>query len=257
MIEKPNGPATVNTTSNGLVSRCVTVRGRQCIAEGVESHLGDWTGRLLALFMSIKNRKFNRELIDWFIGVCEAEGHQGLICSVDEPYVYNRMADLAVTDLPDTEVATIRQLSEERARMVRKALNGSRGNGVRFTSWQELSDGTPAWMKDEIRAAWESRGMFAEDIRKHVRLLKKIDDNAVIDRYAEFFLCETPVLIASYYRPGRGLVDVYPGANADVFRNIELGCYESEMPQTTKYARAGRPLIYLDTDPDAEPSGGI
>lgn len=204
-------------------------------------------GRLFCLFISIKNRKFTRDYIKWFVNICDGGGHRGLICAVDEPYLYNRMAELAMDELPAHESEKIHQLSREVTRKAEKVIRGTKSQNVNLINWSKISAATPDWMKEEVAMGYQQQGAFWYEIRRHITVLKKPRDKVTLDRYARFFLCEIPVIIYSYYHLRDGVVDVYPGPNADVFRMIEQGFFEEELPRMTAFARVGCPLVYLDT----------
>ncbi len=209
--------------------------------------MGEFKDRLFCLFISIKNRKFTRDYINWFVGVCDRNNYRGLICAVDEPYLYNRMAELGVDILPEDETRKIYRLSKEVTRKAEKVVRGTLSKNVSLSEWAIISHSTPAWMKEETFVAYQQKGAFWAHIRNHISLIKNNVDDASLDRYARFFLCELPVLVYSYYRLESGVVDVYPGPNADIFQMIEQGVFEDELPRMTAYAHSGCPLAYLDT----------
>ena len=128
--------------------------GRRCAICTTTTMQKDWHQRLFYLFISIKNRKFTREFIKWFIRLCETHDAKGRICVVDEPYLYNLKAELGVETLPAFERLKIETIAREVSRKAEKAINGSRHSRVSFISWQQLSQQTPAWMKREISNAF-------------------------------------------------------------------------------------------------------
>lgn len=204
-------------------------------------------GRLFCMFISIKNRDFTRDYIQWFVNACDEGGYQGLIASVDEPYIYNRMAELGTDSLPDHESARIYQVSKETTRKAEKVIRGARSNNVTLTNWAALSSLTPAWMKEEVITAYQQQGAFWLYIREFVAEIKNHQCDAGLDRYVQFFLCELPVLIHHYYHPESGIVDVYPGPNPEIFLMIEQGVFKDELPRMSAFASTGYPVFYLDT----------
>lgn len=202
-------------------------------------------GREAWLFVSIKNRRFNRPLVDWFIRMCEDYDLQGYVCRVDDPYKYNRMAELGIYDLPQEESEKIERLSGDIGRMVQKALNGSLTKRVQMISWRDLADDTPPAYHQELRAAFETDGLVRQALSNHVRSMKMIETEEQLNQFSEFFLAEVPVLVHAYYRQ-QGALDIYPGPQPDFFWQIELGMFETELPVLTNLTRQGRPMAYFD-----------
>ncbi|MEL6957316.1 MAG: hypothetical protein AAGL89_00025 [Pseudomonadota bacterium] len=204
------------------------------------------SGRESWIFISIKNRGFTRPYIDRFIDMCERLQITGHICPVDDPYRYNAMAELKMDDLPQTEIEKIDRLSQDIQRMAQKAINGKLSKRVNICQWRDLEAETPAKYRKELTRAFEQEGQVYRALRSHVMSVKPVDTDADLRRYAEFFLCEVPVLMHSYYCRGATL-DIYPGRQPDFFWQIELGAFEDELPELTKMTRRGRAMLYLDT----------
>jgi hypothetical protein len=208
-------------------------------------------GREAWIFISIKNRRFNRRYVDWFIDLCQASSLEGRICAVDDPYRFNRMAELKIDILAEEEAAKIERLSSDIQRMAQKALNGKRADAVSMVSWRELAEETPPQLKSELRRGFENSPAIRKVLRDHIGSVKDFESDECFRRYAEFFLCEVPVLMHAYYRSG-GAFDIYPGPQVDFFWQIETGIFEEELPQLTALTRTGRPLLYMETfDQDA------
>jgi hypothetical protein len=203
-------------------------------------------GRDAWLFISIKNRSFNRPYIDRFIDMCEMSGILGHICPVDEPYRYNSMAELQRDDLPEEEAAKITRLSGDITRMVQKAINGKCTTLVDIVKWQALEDRTPPVYRAELTRAFQNRTRIRDILFDHISAVKPIKSEQDFERYAEFFLCEVPVLMHAYYSDGATL-DIYPGPQPGFFWQIELGLFADELPALTAMTRANRPMLYLDT----------
>ena len=198
------------------------------------------------LFVSLKNRKFTRAYIDWFIDFCGSETRAGVICLVDSPYRFNKMAELSVDQLSLEDEKKHSQISTEMTRKVNKALNGKDNPSIRFQNWGELEAETPEEMKAEVLSAFQSRGSFYATITSHVAIMKNCDDREMIDRLSCFFLAELPVLFYAYYR-GDQIIDVYPGEQPAFFRQFEEGMFGDELPVCTKFIKEGSPFIYLQT----------
>lgn len=203
-------------------------------------------GRDAWIFISIKNRSFNRGYIDRFIDMCETQGLNGYICPVDDPYRYNSMAELQRDDLPQEEEDKIGRLSTDITRMVQKALNGKCSKRVSIVKWRDLEEKTPPVFRAELTKAFHDRTAIRDILYEHISSVKPIQSERDFERYAEFFLCEVPVLMHTYYCNGATL-DIYPGPQPKFFWQIELGVFERELPAMTAMTRGQRPMLYLDT----------
>lgn len=198
------------------------------------------------VFISIKNRSFNRSYVDRFIDMCEATGTKGYVCAVDQPYRYNAMAELGLDALPEKEAAKIERLSSDIRLMVGKAIRGKLSERVELVAWSDLEIRTPTVYREELTRAFEDGTQVRDLLRDHVCSLKPVEDERQFRRFAQFFLCEVPVLMYAYYADG-AVIDVYPGPQPSFFWQIELGRFETELPQLTALTRSGRPMLYLDT----------
>jgi len=221
------------------------------------NRLGDFAlqERQAWIFISIKNRSFNRPYINRFIDMCDQLGLQGHICPVDDPYRYNAMAELQCDHLPDAEAEKIQRLSKDITRMVQKAINGKLTKNVDIVRWCDLEARTPTIYREELTRAFKAGGRIREALRQHIGAVKSFDTERDFERFAEFFLCEVPVLMHTYYNDGPSM-DIYPGPQPKFFWEIELGVFESELPELTALTRSGsRSLLYLDThDRSRKPS---
>lgn len=210
----------------------------------------DLDGREAWLFISIKNRRFTRSYVNWFIDMCEEYALEGWICPVDEPYRHNMMGELGCDELPDAEFAKIERVSSEITRMAQKAINGKRTTRVRQVTWAELASDTPTSLKTEFRNAFLHHPVVRDLLHDHVTSVKTMQTPQCFERFAEFFLAEVPVLWHAYYRNGAAL-DVYPGLQPEFLWKIDAGRFEAELPRLTALGRTGRPLLYLETHDQA------
>lgn len=224
----------------------------ECVLPGIggvmTNRSGDFglQGRDAWVFISIKNRGFNRPYIDRFIDLCDEFGLNGHVCPVDDPYRYNAMAELGRDDLPEEEAAKIERLSTDISRMVQKAINGKRTVQVDIVKWRDLERSTPKEYRAELTAAFHGRTRIRDILYTHVSSIKPVGTERDFERFAEFFLCEVPVLMYAYYSNGPTL-DIYPGPQPAFFWQIELGRFERELPKLTALTREGRSMLYLDT----------
>lgn len=202
--------------------------------------------RVAWLFISIKNRGFSKRYVNRFVSMCEAEGVRGHICPVDDPYRYNAMAELKCDDLPDGEMDKIERLSSDISRMAQKAINGQLSKLVTMVKWCDIEAQTPPEYRQELTRAFKDGTRVRDHLYEHVSSVKPIETERDFERYAEFFLCEVPVLMHAYYGHGATL-DIYPGQQPKFFWQIELGVFEEELPKLTAMTRRGRSMLYLDT----------
>lgn len=206
----------------------------------------DIAGRVAWIYISIKNRSFNRPYINQFIDMCETLEIEGRICAVDNPYYFNAMAELGLDSLCEKEAAKIETLSSDFQRMVGKAIRGKLSKRVQLVQWNDLEEQTPQIYKDELAEAFHSGSRVRDLLFDHISTVKPISDDRQFERFANFFLCEVPVLVHGYYANGPTL-DIYPGPQAALFWQIELGDFAKELPNLTALTRQGRPSLYLDT----------
>ena len=94
--------------------------------------------------------------------------------------------------------------------------------------------------------AFKGGSRVRDHLRDHVMSVKPIETERDFKRFAEFFLCEVPVLLNTYYCDGATL-DIYPGQQPNFFWQIEMGMFEDELPEMTAMTRRGRSMLYLDT----------
>jgi len=210
----------------------------------------DWEDRPFYLFISLKNRKFTKALIGWFIDVCNAQSQIGKICIVDEPYLYNRKAELGVETLAEEEIETIQRISAEITRKVQRVMRAKGSSAVSLISWEHLSAETPQWIKNEIDAAFQKKGQFYIDTLQQVSRMKGYAlTQKKLGEFAHFFLCELPVLIFAYYADPIEIVDFYPGENSPILWKIETGEYRSELPEISEFVQRSGKLVYINVLP--------
>jgi hypothetical protein len=231
------------TLSSSSISTCLT--GQQGVLTNLNSNF-DLVGRDAWLFISIKNRRFNRIYLNWFIDFCDEVGLSGHICPVDTPYRYNRMAEMGRDYLQEGEEARIVQRSNEIVSMAKKGINGKRSNLVDIVRWAELESATPEVYLNELREAFYSGSRLRDMLFEHIACVKELNSEKTFERYAEFFLSEVPVLMQTYYGQG-SVLDVYPGPQAEFLWSLELGEFKDELPELSKLAHSGESLLYFET----------
>ena len=138
--------------SNRLLIKIDELLGRKCQITTTQTKFPSWQNRPFYLFISLKNRKFNKLYISWFIDLCETYHQIGKICIVDEPYLFNRMAELGVDHLQENERRKIEQISWEIERKVSKTINSSGSTQATIISWKELTAQTPQWINSSSKS---------------------------------------------------------------------------------------------------------
>jgi hypothetical protein len=98
----------------------------------------------------------------------------------------------------------------------------------------------------EVWRAWEEKKVFYRDIRNQTAAVIKNVADGELDAYAEFLLEEIPVLLHQYYFGQAEVVDIYPGAQQELFWKIEANFYAAELPLLSARIPKERNLIYMD-----------
>lgn len=252
MVNSLSDSATSDKAAAASANVSELLPARECSLPGIGGVLtnraGDFDlqGRDAWIFISIKNRGFNRPYIDRFIDMCDGLGLNGHVCPVDDPYRYNSMAELRCDELPDEEAAKIERLSADISRMVQKAINGKMTKQVDIVKWRDLEEATPKSYRAELTAAFRNGTRIRDILFEHISSMKPVESERDFERYAEFFLCEVPVLMHAYYSNGPTM-DIYPGPQPKFFWQIEMGFFAKELPKLTNLTKAGRSMLYLDT----------
>lgn len=210
--------------------------------------LENWHPRLAYLFLSLKNPHFTKELIIWFIEVCQTHFERGIICIVDEPYYHNLAADFEMEQVPPEHVDKLKKYAHQKQSMVQKCLNTIGSLNVQLAPWFLLSLYTPQWMKDEIRSAFQLKGLFYNQVLHQVSISRRVSfESEKLEHYAEFVLSELPVLSHAFYALPQGVVDFYPGEDSSQFYDtVKSGLFANELPKITKFIQSSKPLIYAN-----------
>ncbi len=206
--------------------------------------LGDLVSRKGLLAISIKNPNFSNALICLFARLCGERLAQGLVTIVDRPYERNiRAAGLSLS-WEDVQIKKLRGIAAETRVRVIRMLAKEGTNRIQMVGWDALTEMTPAWLVDEIRAGWDRRGIFYEDVLAQTRAVIPHAERPVLERYAEFVLDELPVLLHLYYFGCEQLVDFYPGPQSMLFWRLESGAYAEELPELARRLIPREGLIY-------------
>lgn len=209
--------------------------------------LADLSQRTGHLFISIKNRAFNRRLIDGFCRVVSAHMRNGHITVVDAPYLHNVEAVTSDPEERARKAESIRLLSRDRTRQVERIMRNHPDAPISFLAWSELVEATPAWITAEIEAAYARNGAFRRLIAEHCRkVLPAFDAAADPLAFERFLIEELPPIFHAYYLLDGGVADFYPGPNGYFFWDIEFGRLADELPRLTQLAQSHRGLVYVE-----------
>lgn len=199
------------------------------------------------LMISIRNRAFNKHLIDAFCDFAVSHCAGGVITVVDKPYIHNIHAQTALGPERDRKVATLTQLSSERTRHAQRRIKHYGKGNLRIVSWAALARLTPDWIGVEIQQAFARGGSFAGAINQHVlRVIDSFADATMNDSFVGFLLEELPVLIFAAYEFEGGTLDCYPGPQIAPLWKIEAGEFGEELPQITQFIQDRRPMLYAE-----------
>lgn len=210
--------------------------------------LEDFAGRSGHLMISIKNRLFTAALIDAFCRFCKHHFAHAYVTVVDKPYIHNVMAFGHEPAEADRMLAGIVKLGADRTRQAEKVLRRYPPDRVSFMSWDDLVDAVPAWINEEVEAAFHLGGRFRAALSAQCRQIATAYGKVAHPNRLEFFLLEEmPVLIYAYYLLDGGVVDFYPDDLPAFFWYLERGGFIEELPQTTALAQGHPGLTYVNT----------
>ena len=216
-------------------------------SSGREYELEDLKDKTGFLMISIKNRRFTKHLIDRYCQFAMEYLGAGRLTVVDKPYVRNVLATRTAADARSLEVEKLETISREVGRRAKKVVAKYPSEKLSLVSWTRLVEETPTWLKEEVASGFRRKGAFYDElIRQTAKVIRDPVSHAALERFAEFLVEETPVLLYLYYLHRDRIVDVYPGENAEFIWKIERGCYASDLPEISKIANRHPGLIYVD-----------
>lgn len=206
-----------------------------------------WSDRSGLLAVSVKNPRFSNQLVAAFIAFCERTLRDGAITVVDAPYQRNLLAAGLSDAWMRRERAKLQRIADETRSRIGRQLRAAAATRIRLLDWEDFAGRTPEWLVQEVRQAWERRGSFHREVLAQAcRAIPGLEPGPRAEGHAEFLLEELPPLLHGYYPPEGGCVDVYPGAQAALFWQIESGAHAGELPRLAARVRSSRGLIYLD-----------
>lgn len=203
----------------------------------------DLASRAGLLAVSVKNRRFSSNLIRAFVRLCNEHLARALVTIVDRPYECNIKAARRGWAEERVEIDKLRHIATEKRRSLIRALAKEGKGGIQLIAWDALSEMTPEWLSEEIRAGWKRRGLFHADVLAHTRE-RFPDAEHALEGYAEFLLEELPVLVHLYYFGHEQIVDFYPGPQPPLFWKIESGAYAEDLPELTLRLKPRQGLVY-------------
>jgi hypothetical protein len=214
---------------------------------GNRATLADLQGKNGYLMISVKNSNFNTRLVNAFCDLVETHLGAGEVILVDTPYAATIMATEMDEARRSRELENLYRLAGQRRRFVERILTG-RGIIMPMRSFDEVEREVAPALRHEVSCAFEADGGFRKALLQRAReVIPYTIPDALIPRFAQFLVCEIPVLCHLYYARGMpGVVDVYPGENPQLFWDIERGRFADELPGISKLAEGSPGLIYVD-----------
>lgn len=224
---------------------------------GNRATLGDLKGKTGYLMISIKNSNFNTRLVSSFCDLVETHLGAGEVILVDTPYAATILATEMDEARRNRELENLSRLAGQRRRFVERILS-ARSIVMPVRSFDEIEREVVPMLREEVSRAFGVEGRFRNALLQRTReVIPYTISDALIPRFAQFLVCEIPVLCHLYYARGRpGVVDVYPGENPQLFWDIERGRFADELPGISKLAEGSPGLIYVDVCAPARPMSG-
>lgn len=200
------------------------------------------------LMISLKNKKFTKNLLDVYADLTKNYFSGGFITIVDSPYIYNLKALGLTTVEFSNEMKKINKIYSENESRVQKLLRKNHDTNLKYITWSALESKVPHWLIDEIRVAFMLKGKFHQDVldRTVETLPMHLLEKSSPEKFAMFLLKELPTLLYLYYLFEEQICDVYPGENPELLWKIESGYYFSELPLISKLIKNHQGISYID-----------
>lgn len=198
-------------------------------------------------FISMKNKAFSRNLISWFLRYSHHMKMNPILCVVDGPYFeyeYWKAANLQKKD--ELSIKKLRKISEQVHRRVDKVIGSFKDMKIKKIDWDTLRKECPVWIKKELRKAFGQHGKVFEIVSEQSSKAIKSCSSSEMRGKNEFVLDELPVLLWTYYQVHTRRVDFYPGENAKIFTEIEIGNLSDELPRITRMVNSSSALVYAN-----------
>ena len=202
------------------------------------------------LFFSVKNKRFERDLLKYIISHHFCDFNKRCIVMVDKPYLENLKADFSGTLLQE-KIDNLSTIRSEKILCLNNAVEDMKKTNIDIPEydlihWSQIEREVSPQLRNEILHAIDMKnGLFRRDVLAEVsHVLNKTPEEAV--NYIGFFKVELPVLFHVYYELD-GSVDIYPGNNTPIVWNLENGKYLEELPMLSHLANKS-PLRYIEVE---------
>jgi hypothetical protein len=200
---------------------------------------------------SVKNRSFKAVFFDRFIAFSQSCLQRSIVLIIDEPYALNDAAQRDSGRPTDLEIARSQSVGDERASMVRHVIRRHRNKAVNVEvmRWRDLTESSDASvivnLRRELRRGIARSPELREELMSEAVHRVKNLGQVPNEYFLNFMIEEIPVLAFVYYAHGY-LIDVYPGPNFAIFRQLEAGRWASILPIATKLTM-GKNLSFIET----------
>ena len=196
------------------------------------------------LGISLKNKRFSN---DWIAEVLDGVGHlsgSAVIALVDTPYISTEETlSSGKMDLVRRLEVLQRQSEENRERLQR--LIRPYSSFVTMVSWSDLEKLKSLEIVIELNSAFKKSTRVRSLVLAQVQKVFSSSLAATeIEHLAKFFIEEIPTLISIYYSAFDGIIDLYPGPQADFFWELDSGALQSDLPMATALALSRCPHTY-------------
>jgi len=202
-------------------------------------------GSMAMVGYSVRSRAFTKSFFSSFNEFCYNNSLSKRIIIFDVPYAYNDAADEGVSSPSKEMFNKASTIGDERVRMINNALGNELNNSF-ITRWHEF-DNSP--LVGDLRK--ELKSACAADYNLKYSLLtetaNRIHRNGFVtpEFFLNFLLQEIPILCFLYYSLNY-LIDVYPGTNFPIFKQIESGQWKGVLPLASSLAN-GKRLTFINT----------
>lgn len=179
---------------------------------------------------SVRNRSFSKDFFQKAIKLMAGTASKGRIAIFDYPYSYNDAALRGENNPMRADIMKNKKIGDQKERMVEKVRTKLYADTIEIVRW-ELFCNNPVIKR--------IRDEFSESISVNNTLRKQLMEQALSwlektgrvdeESFLNFQIQEIPVLIYLYYFED-WLIDIYPGENFEIFKQIEAGAWSSELP---------------------------
>ena len=186
--------------------------------------------------ISAKNKLFSKKLLRKCFNFIKFFQCESLITIFDLPYAFNSSGNRNILKPSLSECKNVILLGNEKERMVIKILRNYPSDYFTLQRWSILSK-TPIFreLKKEFYQAAKISS-FYNYLEKQANIWDSNITPSRLKYFIGFQLEELPMLIMIYYHLDY-LIDIYPGKNFPLFKEIENGFWEKELPLSTNLSK--------------------